>query len=349
VGGGGWEVDAERPTETRASRAARLPQRRGCRCPAGDNEVVVAGGMESMSNIPHYLPGSRAGHRLGHVQLVDGMIRDGALLRPPAAPACCARLLRPPAAPACCARLLRPPAVPACCARLLRPPAARLSMGSSSAAGQLPLPCLPGLAAGAAACKPCCGVCRAACPCSWSGCGCTTTPPPTALKAARAPALPCPACRPAPTTRALLLRLQAPPLPASPASPLPPCPPRCRRPLGPPPQRAHGRVRGDMRRPLQHNARAAGPARRRQPPARAGGHRLWRVPARDRAGGGAGDAGRPSCAGVGRRRAQQVGPRQAAAAQALLQGEGALRAAQQRGGAAAGRRCGRRAAALGDA
>eukprot|EP00882_Tetradesmus_deserticola_P020996 GHRQ01022690.1.p1 GENE.GHRQ01022690.1~~GHRQ01022690.1.p1 ORF type:complete len:240 (+),score=91.19 GHRQ01022690.1:249-968(+) len=44
---------------------------------AGDNDVVVAGGMESMSNVPHYLASSRAGLRLGHGQLVDGLIKDG--------------------------------------------------------------------------------------------------------------------------------------------------------------------------------------------------------------------------------------------------------------------------------
>ena len=44
---------------------------------AGQNEVVVAGGMESMSNVPHYLPRSRQGIRLGHGQLTDGIIRDG--------------------------------------------------------------------------------------------------------------------------------------------------------------------------------------------------------------------------------------------------------------------------------
>lgn len=47
-----------------------------CSCP-GDNDVVVAGGMESMSNVPHYLPGSRKGIRLGHGEVVDGLIRDG--------------------------------------------------------------------------------------------------------------------------------------------------------------------------------------------------------------------------------------------------------------------------------
>jgi acetyl-CoA C-acetyltransferase len=43
----------------------------------GEAEVVVAGGMESMSNAPHLLPGSRAGHKMGDVRLVDHMIHDG--------------------------------------------------------------------------------------------------------------------------------------------------------------------------------------------------------------------------------------------------------------------------------
>ncbi|NOX88859.1 MAG: acetyl-CoA C-acetyltransferase [Calditrichaeota bacterium] len=43
----------------------------------GDAEVVVAGGMENMSMVPYYLPNARFGHRLGHGQVVDGMIRDG--------------------------------------------------------------------------------------------------------------------------------------------------------------------------------------------------------------------------------------------------------------------------------
>lgn len=43
----------------------------------GDNEVVVAGGMESMSNVPHYVQNMRKGQKLGHGQLVDGMIKDG--------------------------------------------------------------------------------------------------------------------------------------------------------------------------------------------------------------------------------------------------------------------------------
>ncbi|KAL4419659.1 hypothetical protein ABPG77_000556 [Micractinium sp. CCAP 211/92] len=43
----------------------------------GANQVVVAGGMESMSNIPFYAPAMRGGARLGHAQLVDGMLQDG--------------------------------------------------------------------------------------------------------------------------------------------------------------------------------------------------------------------------------------------------------------------------------
>src|SRR5262245_20112041 len=44
---------------------------------AGDLEVAVAGGMESMSNAPYLLPDARRGSRLGHSKLVDAMILDG--------------------------------------------------------------------------------------------------------------------------------------------------------------------------------------------------------------------------------------------------------------------------------
>jgi len=44
---------------------------------AGDAQCVVAGGMESMSNAPHYLSGLRGGIKAGNSQLVDGMIHDG--------------------------------------------------------------------------------------------------------------------------------------------------------------------------------------------------------------------------------------------------------------------------------
>jgi len=43
----------------------------------GDAEVVVAGGMESMSNAPYLLQRAREGYRLGHGELVDSMIKDG--------------------------------------------------------------------------------------------------------------------------------------------------------------------------------------------------------------------------------------------------------------------------------
>ena len=44
---------------------------------AGDADIVVAGGMESMTQAPHLLPGSRAGYRLGDVTAVDSLIKDG--------------------------------------------------------------------------------------------------------------------------------------------------------------------------------------------------------------------------------------------------------------------------------
>ena len=44
---------------------------------AGDSQVVVAGGMESMSNAPYYVYGMRNGVKLGDQQMVDGMIKDG--------------------------------------------------------------------------------------------------------------------------------------------------------------------------------------------------------------------------------------------------------------------------------
>ncbi|MEM9052748.1 MAG: acetyl-CoA C-acyltransferase, partial [Bacteroidota bacterium] len=42
-----------------------------------DADIVVAGGMESMSRVPHYLPGSRMGTKLGNVTMLDGMVFDG--------------------------------------------------------------------------------------------------------------------------------------------------------------------------------------------------------------------------------------------------------------------------------
>lgn len=43
----------------------------------GDADIVVAGGMESMSNVPYYLPQARGGYRMGNGQVVDGMVHDG--------------------------------------------------------------------------------------------------------------------------------------------------------------------------------------------------------------------------------------------------------------------------------
>ena len=44
---------------------------------AGTNKVVITGGLESMSNAPHLLPGARAGVRLGHTTMYDHMFYDG--------------------------------------------------------------------------------------------------------------------------------------------------------------------------------------------------------------------------------------------------------------------------------
>jgi acetyl-CoA C-acetyltransferase len=43
----------------------------------GDADIVVAGGMESMSNVPYYLEKARSGYRMGDGKIVDGMIYDG--------------------------------------------------------------------------------------------------------------------------------------------------------------------------------------------------------------------------------------------------------------------------------
>jgi len=44
---------------------------------AGEADIVVAGGMESMTNAPYLLPGARAGYRLGDAQILDSMMYDG--------------------------------------------------------------------------------------------------------------------------------------------------------------------------------------------------------------------------------------------------------------------------------
>lgn len=44
---------------------------------AGDAQIVVAGGMESMTNAPYLLPGARSGLRIGEAKLIDSMVHDG--------------------------------------------------------------------------------------------------------------------------------------------------------------------------------------------------------------------------------------------------------------------------------
>ena len=43
----------------------------------GHNEIVVAGGMENMSQVPHYIPNSRMGHKYGDFKAIDGLAYDG--------------------------------------------------------------------------------------------------------------------------------------------------------------------------------------------------------------------------------------------------------------------------------
>src|SRR5213080_2030720 len=43
----------------------------------GNSTLVVAGGMESMTNAPYLLPQARKGYRLGNAQIVDSMVQDG--------------------------------------------------------------------------------------------------------------------------------------------------------------------------------------------------------------------------------------------------------------------------------
>ena len=43
----------------------------------GINDVVVAGGMESMSNVPYYVPKARFGYKYGNAELIDGLVKDG--------------------------------------------------------------------------------------------------------------------------------------------------------------------------------------------------------------------------------------------------------------------------------
>ena len=49
----------------------------------GRAEVVLAGGAESMSRVPYFAEGARWGMRMGNTELVDGMYRDGLMIRCP--------------------------------------------------------------------------------------------------------------------------------------------------------------------------------------------------------------------------------------------------------------------------
>ena len=44
---------------------------------SGDNDIVVAGGMENMSSVPHYFDKGRIAQKLGDMRLIDGMVKDG--------------------------------------------------------------------------------------------------------------------------------------------------------------------------------------------------------------------------------------------------------------------------------
>lgn len=44
---------------------------------SGDAEIIVAGGMESMSNAPYLLPQARTGYRMGNNKVIDSMVNDG--------------------------------------------------------------------------------------------------------------------------------------------------------------------------------------------------------------------------------------------------------------------------------
>lgn len=43
----------------------------------GQNDIVLAGGMESMSNVPYYVPKARFGYKYGNAELLDGLVKDG--------------------------------------------------------------------------------------------------------------------------------------------------------------------------------------------------------------------------------------------------------------------------------
>jgi acetyl-CoA C-acetyltransferase len=44
---------------------------------SGEGDIIVAGGMESMSNVPYYVPKARFGYKYGNAEFVDGLVKDG--------------------------------------------------------------------------------------------------------------------------------------------------------------------------------------------------------------------------------------------------------------------------------
>ncbi|MFD0588192.1 acetyl-CoA C-acetyltransferase [Paenibacillus sp. GCM10027627] len=75
-GGLPWETAAEAVNKVCASGLRAIAMADQC-IRAGDGEVIVAGGMESMSGALYALPGIRFGKRMGHDNLIDLMLRDG--------------------------------------------------------------------------------------------------------------------------------------------------------------------------------------------------------------------------------------------------------------------------------
>ncbi|MHB8170523.1 MAG: acetyl-CoA C-acetyltransferase [Thermincolia bacterium] len=71
-----WEVPAENINKVCAS-GLRSIGMADQMIRSGDYDIIVAGGMESMSNAPYMIPGARWGNRMGHSQMVDLMIHDG--------------------------------------------------------------------------------------------------------------------------------------------------------------------------------------------------------------------------------------------------------------------------------
>jgi len=71
-----WEVPAENINKVCAS-GLRSVGMADQMIRSGDYDIIVAGGMESMSNAPYMIPGARWGNRMGHSQMVDLMIHDG--------------------------------------------------------------------------------------------------------------------------------------------------------------------------------------------------------------------------------------------------------------------------------